>query len=180
MPDNFTNNGAVRVLLNKVDDSSTEQYTSAAGFEDETWAKVMRIQPHGFSSHPVKDSHALGVAIGGRRDMLLLLGGEHPDHRPKNLDPGDVKLYNSTSGTSVHLKGADVAVAASGKMDVTVPTITHTASSITFKCGGTTVVIDAGGVTVTGGKVKHDGKNIGSTHRHTDVLSGPGNTGLPV
>ena len=173
MPDNFTNNGAVRVLVNKVDDSSTEQYTSAAGFEDETWAKVMRIQPHGFSSHPVKDSHALGVAIGGRRDMLLLLGGEHPDHRPKNIGEGNTALYNSTPGTGINLTGQNIGIGADGALTITVP-------SVTFTCGGTTVVIDAGGVTVTGGKVKHDGKNIGSTHRHTDVLSGPGNTGLPV
>lgn len=37
-----------------------------------------------------------------------------------------------------------------------------------------------GGASFNGGSVTHDGKNIGSTHTHSGVQSGGGNTGAPT
>lgn len=60
-----------------------------------------------------------------------------------------------------------------GEIVVKVPTLK-------FECGGVTVVIDGSGVTISGGTVRHDGKNIGSTHVHGGVIPGGGNTGVPA
>lgn len=48
-----------------------------------------------------------------------------------------------------------------------------------FKVGGVTHTIDQSGITTTGGSIKHDGKNIGSTHVHGGVDPGGGNTAGP-
>jgi len=37
-----------------------------------------------------------------------------------------------------------------------------------------------GGMAITGGSLSHNGKNIGSTHTHTGVQTGPGTTGAPT
>lgn len=48
------------------------------------------------------------------------------------------------------------------------------------KVGGVTMKISGEGVAITGGRVSHDDLNIGSTHKHRDVMPGAGLTGIPV
>jgi hypothetical protein len=50
---------------------------------------------------------------------------------------------------------------------------------ITLTVDGSTVVVDATGTFINGTKLEHNGKNVGSTHTHSGVESGPGNTGVP-
>lgn len=57
--------------------------------------------------------------------------------------------------------------------------------------GGVSISLDGSGVTITGdvtvigslaassGSFTHDGKNVGATHTHSGVDSGPANTGAP-
>lgn len=49
-----------------------------------------------------------------------------------------------------------------------------------FTVGGTSFKLTAAGFEQTGGTMKHDGKNVGSDHRHTGVTPGGGTTGVPV
>lgn len=58
--------------------------------------------------------------------------------------------------------------------------VEQTDSKVTIKVGGVTMEISASGVAITGGRVSHDGLNIGSTHKHRDVMPGAGLTGIPV
>ena len=63
--------------------------------------------------------------------------------------------------------------------------VTATESGIRLACSGT-LEIEAGGVEVSGGlnvtsgSLRHSGKNVGATHTHSGVQSGPGVTGPPV
>lgn len=57
--------------------------------------------------------------------------------------------------------------------------VTGGGSAIVFKIGGFTLSISAGGVVNTGGQLSHNGKDIGSTHTHGGVLSGPASTSSP-
>lgn len=54
-----------------------------------------------------------------------------------------------------------------------------TGSHVKMTAGGVTVEISGDGLTINGGRVEHDGKNIGSTHKHGDVESGNDLTGVP-
>lgn len=49
---------------------------------------------------------------------------------------------------------------------------------VTF--GSVTIKLVAGGIEITGGTIKHDGKNIGSNHTHDGVEPGTAQTGAPT
>lgn len=105
MEDYYTHrNSGHRYLIKKIDDSKEIQLVDADGLADEQHTQIMRVYPHGFSSHSVEESHMLSVGLGGRRDMLVALGGEHAKKRPKNLPKGDTILYNA-EGDVIRLFG---------------------------------------------------------------------------
>lgn len=58
-------------------------------------------------------------------------------------------------------------------------TITLAGTGLTISVGGVTMNISAAGIAITGGTVTHNGKNIGSTHTHGGVMTGPANTSVP-
>lgn len=52
-------------------------------------------------------------------------------------------------------------------------------SAVVFKVGGVTLTVTGAGLAVEGGQIMHNGTNIGDTHKHGGVVSGPDDTGLP-
>lgn len=57
--------------------------------------------------------------------------------------------------------------------------MTITGDGVEINAGGTTFVFTAAGFVQTGGMQEHDNKNVGSTHRHTQVQPGSGLSGIP-
>lgn len=53
------------------------------------------------------------------------------------------------------------------------------ADAATVTVGGVSLVISASGVAITGGRVTHNGTDIGDTHRHGGVDRGSGTTNPP-
>lgn len=92
------NAALTRVKLTETDDSGPEQKTVANGVAGQTFGgkkqKVVRVQPHGFTSHAPKGSVGMSLSLDGENDLALLLGLEHPDHRPRNLAEGETALYD--------------------------------------------------------------------------------------
>ena len=166
-----------RVSVTKVDDSgqansnANQQLVDATGYDSDAPRQMVRIQSHGFSSNPPEGSEGLALALGGRSDRLHVLGLEHSDHRPKNLPSGETALYNAGS-VMMQTKGDDLNLSANG-------THTMTVKSLVVKCGGVTVTIDGNGIAIMGGKVTHNGHDIGQTHQHTQTMPGAGLSGVP-
>ncbi|MBT2130120.1 phage baseplate assembly protein V [Aliiroseovarius lamellibrachiae] len=52
-------------------------------------------------------------------------------------------------------------------------------SEIVIAIGGYSLTLSASGTVEVGGTKSHNGKNIGDTHTHKGVMSGPSNTGTP-
>jgi phage baseplate assembly protein gpV len=59
-------------------------------------------------------------------------------------------------------------------------TLEVTSGHVKIEIDGVTHTIDGSGITTNGGRIEHDGKNIGKDHKHKDVESGPSLTGPPV
>lgn len=95
-----------RARLIKLDDSGSQQKVDLGGLKNERPKDIVRVLPHGFSSHPNKDSEGVMLQLGGRSDRTLFLGGEHKDHRQKNLNEGNAVLYDD-KGNVVFMKGGD-------------------------------------------------------------------------
>jgi len=58
--------------------------------------------------------------------------------------------------------------------------VTLTGGGIFFTVGGVTYEFTGGGFVQTGGKQEHDGKNVGSDHKHIEVTPGGGISGVPT
>lgn len=58
--------------------------------------------------------------------------------------------------------------------------IALTDGGVKVTVGGFSIDITGAGLKALGGKIEHDGKEIGSTHRHRDVEPGAGQSGEPV
>ena len=59
-------------------------------------------------------------------------------------------------------------------------TLTLAEDSLEVAVGGVRFKVDGANVEITGGQVRHNGKNIGDSHIHSGVLSGPSVTGAPA
>ena len=59
-------------------------------------------------------------------------------------------------------------------------TVTLAEDSLEIAVGGVRFKVDGANVEITGGQVRHNGTNIGDSHIHSGVLSGPSVTGMPA
>ncbi|MBD9445754.1 MULTISPECIES: phage baseplate assembly protein [unclassified Rhizobium] len=134
-----------------------QQFVTGRALKSDGYTNIHRIEPHGFSSMPVKGAKALLVAPNGDADQAFVFGGEHPGLRPSDLPSGATAIYDS-SGNIIKLIG----------------------SGIVIQSGGVKMVISPDGVAITGGTITHNGKNIGDTHIHGGVVPGGGTTDVPV
>ncbi|HRQ04358.1 MAG TPA: hypothetical protein PK580_00180 [Nitrosomonas halophila] len=84
-----------------------------------------------------------------------------------------------TKVASVHIDPeGNITLAHAGNLDIkTDGTATHTAQAMTINAGMLTINSD---VAINGDNMAHNGVNIGRTHRHSGVESGPDETGAPV
>ncbi|PPQ42172.1 phage baseplate assembly protein domain-containing protein [Rhodopseudomonas palustris] len=107
----FEHDDALRSMLRrarvlKIDDSGTQQLLDLGGLKSERPEKIVRIQDHGFTSHPPKQAEGVMLQLGGRSSRTMFLGGEHKDHRPKNTAEGNAVLYDD-KGNVVWMKSGD-------------------------------------------------------------------------
>lgn len=154
-----------RVTVKDIKDDSQMQ-TASAEVAEGVWREDLEVmQPYGLISVP-DDDGAVGVAmaIGGDEGDMVLLPLANPSQRMGGLNKGDVGLANKF--------GDRVILRAAGGIEV------QAAKSITQKVGGVTMTQTAEGVAFEGGRLTHNGINIGSDHKH--VTAPPGPPGVPV
>lgn len=109
--------------------------------------------------------------IGHPHNPPLFLGFQDSTTRPQKIGAGNSALYNA-DGSIWKMVGKNPTFACA-------ETCTLTAKSFVFKCGGVTWTLDGGGLRQTGGKVTHNGHDIGDTHQHKNTQPGAGLSGVP-
>lgn len=109
----------------------------------------------------------------------LVIGSIFQDAHPANGNAGKDWRITFKDGTVLEFdrdaSALRVNVNAAGSANVTVggSTLLVNSSKISLSSNGNTLEISAAGV-------KHNGVNIGSTHTHSGVATGPANTGAPT
>lgn len=89
---------------------------------------------------------------------------------------GSLAVWGSyDKDTDAPSKAGDAAV-----WQIGATTITAKGDGLEISSGGVTLRVSGDGVAATGGKLTHDGKNVGSDHKHKGVLRGAANTDEPV
>jgi len=154
-----------RTELRETQDDGDLQTVTLYGVGGEELTRVHRVQPFGLSSHPPAGAHGIGAALHGRRDLAVVLGLEHAQFRPRATQIGGTVLYDMY-GSAVSLVEQNLRIVHAQKIEHVV--------------GGCSFTITPGGFQFAGGTITHDGKNIGATHIHGGVMSGPATTGVPA
>ena len=86
------------------------------------------VQLYGLSSHAPVGSEAHMICTRGDRSSTVVVATNNPDARPRNLQSGEVTLFDN-SGSLVKLaNGGNVEVSAKGTHTTTVPTVNVNAS----------------------------------------------------
>ncbi len=158
---------ARRATAKNVNDTGQMQ-TASFEVAPGVWRENIEIaQPYGFAGHVDEDgAEFLLIALGGDQGDLVALPLGNPSQRMGKLPAKQVGLYNS-GGDRIMLRP-----------DGTIEVAAGTALSV--KVEGVTFNISAAGVDIQGGKVTHNGKNIGDDHEHKDVTPGSALTGPPA
>ena len=105
--DDSTTGQLIRVTVRQVNDSGQQQLVSAYGYDNHPIDEAVRLQHFGATSNPPAGSEGHALIVGGRYDRAVLLGLEHPDHRPQNLPSGSKAIYDA-SGNIIKLVGDSV------------------------------------------------------------------------
>jgi phage gp45-like len=122
--------------------------------------------PYGMHANIPADNIVLMFSVQGHEENRAALPITGPG-RPK-LKTGEVAIFNKESGAVITLKQ-------SGEIEITAPSGVTVAGDLAVN-GNLTVTGD----TALGANVTSNSINIGSTHTHSGVTSGPSNTGPPV
>jgi phage gp45-like len=156
-----------RVTFKNVKDDGQTQ-TASVEVADGVWRDDVEImQPFGLASNVPSDGGlALAFAIGGDQGDIAILPVSNPSKRLGKLNPGESGIYN--------MHGDKMVIGADGSIQI------KAGANATITIGGVTVLISDAGVFVTGGRVDHDGKNIGKDHHHEGVTTGADQTGDPL
>lgn len=112
-----------RAELGDTDDAGDLQLAKTLlGYAGEEFTRVHRVQPFGFHGHAPRGSHGVGLALRGMRDLVVALGCEHPQHRPKNRAVGTTAIYDMW-GNIVSLVEAEIRVVHATKIHLVAPEI---------------------------------------------------------
>ncbi len=158
---------ARRAVAKNINDGGQMQ-TASFEVAPGVWRENIEIaQPYGFAGHVDEDgSEFLLIAVGGDQGDLIALPLGNPSQRMGNLPAKQIGLYNNGGDKIMLTPGGTIEIAAGTALNV--------------KVGGVTFNISAEGVDIQGGKVTHNGKDIGFTHKHKGVVHGGEITDEPV
>lgn len=154
-----------RGVLRAVTDTGPRQQVQVELLKDELRDGLEHMQNYGFTSHPLGGDCAVAFNGGNREQGIVLVIDDRRYRIP--LLAGEVAIYDDL-GNKIELLREMVKVTAVQHVEVVAPTI---------KLIGDLDVV--GNITTTG-TITNNGKNIGSTHQHSGVTAGSGNSGAPL
>jgi len=112
--------------------------------------KAYIFTPYGLDHNPPSNSDGFCFALQGKESNMIGLF-DSPETRKKNLKAGEVAVGNTVTGSFVFFKeNGDIDIFSNGNVNINSTTLTH------------------------------NGKNIGSDHKHSGVTPGGDNTGDPI
>ena len=178
--------GTARGAVETVRDSGNLQTVQITLLEDETRDRIERLQEYGFTSNPPAGSDAAVIFIGGNRDHGVIVGVDSREYRKKNLDSGEVCLYDK-NGSEIYLKKTnEILVKSSLKitLETTGATLELSATGLKITVGGVETTIGASGISTQGG-ISDSGGSMAAiraahnTHTHQTTGLPPSPTAPP-
>jgi len=150
-----------RGVMRGVNDSNGRQQLQVELLKNELRDGVEHMQNYGFTSHP-KGGDVAVAFIGGNREQGIVLVVDDRRYRI-SLEPGEVAIYDD-QGNKVELLRDMIKVTAVAKIQIDAPVGEFNISQLD----------------INGTSLKHNGKDIGATHKHGGVTIGTASSGVPV
>lgn len=166
------------------------QRVQVSGLADETLQDIEQLQQFGFTSHAPADTDVIVIPLGGDTSHGIVIASEHGSFRVKNLQSGEVAVYDE-SGSSIVLKRGKLIeidcdtlhIKAKTKIKMDSPLVE--ASEVLTAQGqingnGGMAIQGGSGAKFTGdiehtgdfantGNISNNGKNIGADHTHGET-----------
>lgn len=121
---------AFRGVLNLVKSADNIQKVQVSGLAEETLQDVELMQHFGFTSVPPANTQAVILPIGGQTSHGIVIATENGAFRVKNLQGGEVAVYDESGSSIVLKKGrlieidCDVLkIKAASKVDISSPLV---------------------------------------------------------
>jgi phage gp45-like len=149
---NRISNLLARGAVTLVDAASKLQTLQVSLLSDEAKETVEHLEPYGYTSNPLPGAEVLFAFIEGDRSHGVAVVASDRRYRVQNLASGDVAVYDNR-GNSIKLTATGIVIT-----------------------GNVTI---NGNITTTG-TLQNNGKDISSTHKHSGVTTGGGQTGNPI
>jgi phage gp45-like len=112
-----------RGQVGDIDDSGELQLgKTMQGYAGEEFTGVHLVRQFGFHSVAPSGAHGIGLALRGMRDLAVMLGGEHPQYRPRNEEVGSAKLYDM-HGNLVSIVQQNIRIVHATKIHLVAPSI---------------------------------------------------------
>jgi phage baseplate assembly protein V len=145
--------------ITATDDSKAAHSAQIAVGPGETIDNVPVIQIYGLASHARPGSDATLLFVGGDRGKPVAVATNDQRARLRNLKPGEVALYTDQGDTITIQRGGTIVIHCATKVRIEAPRLECT-GDIVAQCDGTAISL--------------------LTHKHRDVQSGGGTSGVPV
>jgi len=112
-----------RAIIKVIDDGRLLQEVQIVLQSGETRDRCEVFRQYGMTSHPLPGAEAVVAFVGGRRDHPLVTNIDDRRYRKKDLEAGEVALYNH-EGTYILLKnGAEIEIFAATKVRINSPLV---------------------------------------------------------
>lgn len=162
-----------RAIVRLVDDARLAQELQIDLLEDESQDAVEHLQPYGFAAHPHSGAEAVVGCVGGLRSHAIVISVADRRYRLKNLEQGEVGIYDDL-GNIVVLKRGKIVITAQSKIEMTAPDGLKITANVEIHGN-----VSVDGEVTTTGDVIAAGKSL-EHHKHSGVQAGAAQTGEPV
>lgn len=155
--------GPFRARLKRINTAPGVSMVQCVGVNGEVLPDLELMQQYGLTSHPLGETQAVVLPLGGKTSQGVIIATEDGQYRIKQLAPGEVAIY-SHNGDSVVLKNGRV-------IEITTETLRINAT-IKVEMNTPLLQVKAGDIKADDISLKH--------HRNKDVQSGTGTSGEAV
>jgi phage gp45-like len=99
-----------RAVVQLVDDSVKMQLLQVGILTDEVRGGLERFQDYGFTSVPLEGAEGVALFVGGRRDHGIAIAVGDRRYRVRNLESGEVAVYDHTGSKIVFKASGDIQI----------------------------------------------------------------------
>lgn len=158
-----------RFFLHSVDTSTPSMQSQIETAADQVHNDVEVLESYGLTASPPEEiEEGLSAHVGGHADHGVIMGFFDKIFRPKNLNRGDVVVYNKWGGKVELFEHAVKVTHTIGGQECSITLSEGTLVEIsceTFNVTATNISLNAGAIATTG-TLTNNGVNISSTHVH--------------